>query len=140
MARINKVESGCWKYQGHLDKGGYGYIRDGKKELVHRVAYRHFRGTIPEGIFVCHTCDNPSCCNPKHLFLGTPNDNMQDKVHKGRQAHTHDEISGHCKLSVEQVQAIRQDTRSILVIAKEYGVVKSTISGIRNYKLRKYVK
>lgn len=66
---------------------GYGKIRINKKvNLVHRLSYEEYVGDIPEGMFVCHTCDNPPCFNPDHLFVGTPDDNMKDMVSKGRQA------------------------------------------------------
>jgi hypothetical protein len=77
----------CWNWKASRVKG-YGQIRISETEVIraHRVAWEYTRGPIPDGLFACHKCDNPSCCNPSHLFLGTAQDNADDKVAKGRQA------------------------------------------------------
>ena len=79
-------ESGCWLWTKSLRGNGYGQFThpDRKQEGAHRVAYRAYRGPIPDGMMVCHRCDVPSCCNPDHLFLGTAKDNAVDMVRKGR--------------------------------------------------------
>ena len=75
----------CREWTGARDARGYGMIGyQGKTERTHRVAWILAKGPIPAHRFVCHTCDNPPCCNPLHLFLGTPVDNMRDAQHKGR--------------------------------------------------------
>lgn len=80
--------NGCWEWVGHRLKKGYGQMRCGKKlVLAHRASWAAFKGEIPVGLFVLHKCDNPSCCNPEHLFLGTNADNMNDMVAKGRNNH-----------------------------------------------------
>ena len=79
------LATGCWNWVGGKGNNGYGRIRiNDKFYLPHRASYVIFVGDIPEGMCVCHKCDNPSCINPEHLFVGTRNDNMQDALRKGR--------------------------------------------------------
>jgi hypothetical protein len=85
----SKVErtNGCWIWRGTRMHQGYGmFWADGHTRRAHRVAYELNVGPIPVGQQVCHTCDNPACVRPDHLFLGTQQDNMTDKVRKGRAA------------------------------------------------------
>lgn len=81
----------CWEWRGAKDKDGYGKFtrkipktRKSTHHRAHRAAYTVFKGPIEEGMHVLHSCDNTSCCNPQHLFLGTNKDNMVDKIAKGR--------------------------------------------------------
>lgn len=75
----------CWCWKGQTDRKGYGRIwRDGKRRQAHRVSYELIFGPIPDGMQVCHKCDNPPCVRPSHLFLGTQSDNMKDCTNKGR--------------------------------------------------------
>lgn len=84
------VTDGCWEWQASTRQSGYGqfYVPgpNGEKlmEQAHRVSYMLTFGDIPDGLHVCHACDNPLCVNPDHLWLGTRNDNMQDMARKGR--------------------------------------------------------
>jgi hypothetical protein len=81
---INEVTD-CWEFQGGKNNIGYGMIRDElKMRTTHRVSYEEHRGPIPKGMCVCHTCDNPICVNPNHLWLGTIKQNMHDMRDKGR--------------------------------------------------------
>lgn len=75
----------CWNWMAYKNSLGYGRLRvNGVKTLAHRASYVFFTGDIPSGLLVCHRCDNPSCINPEHLFLGTAKDNHRDAVGKGR--------------------------------------------------------
>lgn len=78
--------NGCWPFKGSRDKDGYGRVHLPKRKKIpaHRVSWILFEGEIPEKMLVCHSCDNPSCVNPNHLFIGTHQDNMDDCVGKGR--------------------------------------------------------
>jgi hypothetical protein len=77
----------CWEWKLSRHDKGYGIIcvnSNGSCKRVHRVSYESYIGPIPKGMMVCHTCDNPPCCNPAHLWLGTNQDNVSDMISKGR--------------------------------------------------------
>lgn len=113
----------CWEWTACLSRSGYGqFCWNGKVGPAHRFAYIDKIGPVPSGVFVCHRCDNPPCCNPRHLFLGTAADNNKDCRDKGRNSPPPD----HSKLSRERVMEIRSKFKPHLVtapmLAKEYGV------------------
>ena len=126
----------CWEWTASLSGNGYGYFRlDGRMVNAHRVAYELSHGAIPDRLQVLHSCDNPPCCNPSHLFLGTHTDNMRDKGNKGR-------WNGKTKLTAEQVDEIRERYAAGGILqrelAQEYGVTKWYISRIiQNYHWKK---
>jgi hypothetical protein len=104
---IIKQPNGCWEWQLGKDKDGYGYLRTKwRTDRVHRVVYRLTKGS-PNGAWVLHTCDNPCCCNPEHLFLGTSVDNAKDRAEKGRSYRPIGELAPQAKLNEQQIKEIR---------------------------------
>lgn len=81
---------------------------DRKNLKAHRFSYEYHVGKIPSGMLVCHTCDNPSCVNPKHLFIGTWKDNVQDMIKKGRRYDTAGENNGQSKITMKIALEIRE--------------------------------
>lgn len=132
-------EETCWNWQGPRQPGWHGRLRfKGRMTSAHRVAWTLQNGAIPRGMYVCHHCDNPLCCNPSHLFLGTGRDNAADRHRKGRDARG--EQNGHAKLTDQAVRVIRAELHeSTEVLAKRFGVSTSTIHNVRNGRLWRHV-
>lgn len=125
-----KAPGECWPWLANKFPNGYGLLRLGnKRALAHRVAWEICNGPIPNEMFVCHTCDLPSCVNPLHLFLGTHFENMRDMISKGRGARG--ESHGHAKLTAEQVREIRSaHAKGVLQkdLADEFRMSKMMVS------------
>ncbi len=109
--------------------------------LAHRISYELAYGPIPDGLNALHTCDNPPCINVEHLFLGTQQDNMDDKMAKGRQAYG--EYQGSAKLSDDIIREIRRryDAGGITQeqLGREYHVHQTVVCKAINYEIWKYV-
>lgn len=125
--------SGCWRWGGGTSPQGYGFIKrkDGAQLRAHRVAYELAVGAIPDGMFVCHRCDNPRCVRPGHLFLGSHAENMADMVIKGRSARLKGGLNGSAKLEPEAIVTIRSSAGSYLQIARLFGVSPSAVGMIK---------
>lgn len=142
MRRVLITEK-CWLWTGHTNHAGYGTlgIDGGPDQFAHRLSYELHVGPIPEGMRVCHTCDNPPCVNPAHLFPGTNADNMEDKVRKGRQMRG--SRQHFAKLTEETVVEIRRRYAAGGIMQKdlaaEYGVSRGTMSQLLSGQLWKHV-
>lgn len=126
--KVDKTTSpdGCWEWTGSALKKGYGqFALKGKMWTTHRLSYTITNGNIPDGLYVCHSCDNPKCCRPEHLFLGTHLDNMKDRDVKQRTLRG--EQNGFSKLTVQQVLEIR-DLYATTKISKKKLALKYNVS------------
>lgn len=131
----------CWVWlKSCLKSGGYGQFNiNGDMWRAHVLSYVLTRGDIPDGIWICHHCDNPKCVNPDHLFPGTPQDDMTDMIKKGRAKHATGEDTPCAKFSNEQVSKIKEwivsGKMSKARIARMFGTDRSTITKIAKGKL-----
>ena len=136
LIKYEITETGCWNCTSHYkNRQGYPCIGIYKKNtLMSRYIYERNFGEIPKGLLIRHKCDNPTCINPSHLELGTNQENMSDKVNRNRQSRSKGELHGMAKITKNQVEDIRKDNRSQLIIAKQYKVSQSQISNIKKMK------
>lgn len=106
------AEDACWPWTGYCRPSGHGQIsvNRGRLEGTHRLAWMLANGTdVPPRMYVCHHCDNPPCCNPAHLYVGTPKDNSQDAVDRGRSRGPRGLDNGNGRLTPEQVEMVRAE-------------------------------
>jgi hypothetical protein len=131
----------CWTWTGTLNAYGYGvfWIND-RLVGAHRVSYEYSVGPILGDLFVLHNCDNTECVNPSHLRLGTPADNTQDMLDRGR-AQLGEANPAHklTEQNVRDIRVARQQGVPIAELVAAYGVVKSAISNIATGKSWKHV-
>ena len=131
----------CWQWTASTNKKGYGYFGiDGKIVLAHRVSWMIHVGD-PGNLNVCHSCDNPGCVNPAHLWLGTHADNNRDRHVKGRTKFVRfrGQESPNAKLTDKDVQSIIRSSENNMFFAEKYQVSDSLISMIRTGKRWKHM-
>jgi hypothetical protein len=160
MGRIKKTDSGCWEWQGNKNTQGYGVLsvkqKDGFRKTVsaHRYSYERHNGEIPTEMCVCHKCDNPSCVNPEHLFLGTKYVNNHDRSLKGRsgsRVFSDTELeayslrfrgAGNASAKLNDALALEiynDSSMSYSQLARVYGVAKCTVTAIKNKRNWKHI-
>ena len=141
------TSTGCWEWNGGrlIHRGGYGQVKyAGEVMKAHRLAYETWVGPLDPGHFVCHTCDNPPCINPDHLFAGTPADNNWDKVRKGRarggsmpgELHPSHVLT---EAAVVEIRRRLQAGEKGAHVAREYGVTPAAISRIKKRQTWRHV-
>lgn len=132
-------KSGCWLWQAAKNADGYGHfgVASSTPRKAHRVSYALFVGEIPAGMQVCHSCDTPSCVNPAHLFVGTAQDNMDDRGSKGRTAVG--VRNGKSRITPEIAGYIRVSPLSERSLAAELGVHRGTVNAVRSGRTWKEV-
>lgn len=141
LLSLTTITSECWIFNSSKNKKGYGRISISFKETktkksfyAHRLSYLIYKGDIPEKMLVCHTCDNSSCINPDHLFLGTNKDNVFDMITKGRRPSFTCEKNSMAKTTKEQVLEMRSKFSNGKYtqkdLAEEYKLDKSTVGSI----------
>lgn len=121
----------CWIWQGAIHSRDWQYgslsvLGRGKRFLAHRFIWMVLHGPIPEGLYVCHACDNPKCVNPEHLWLGSPRENTRDMVRKGRDGWER-------KLTAEKVREIRlrhSEGETGASLARRFGIAECTVGRV----------
>lgn len=139
LSRFKKHNNTCWEWIAHKDKDGYGILpTNGNAVRAHRYSIEYYKGINPVGYVVCHSCDNPSCVNPDHLFIGRPVDNVADMIKKKR-----DRLIGSrnnkAKLNEKQALAIFNSKEPNHVLALQYGVSTSTIKRVKAKTLWRHI-
>ncbi len=135
LSNFSKEGDGCWEWKGSRGKNKYGVLSlDGTQVYAHRFSYEHFKEPIPDGMYICHTCDNRCCVNPEHLWAGTPQDNISDCLSKCRNSTV---------LNKEDVLKIRDmhETKglSLRKLAGLFNAGTSTIHRVVNRKSWKHI-
>lgn len=141
MMYVDKKENGCWEWTGGTTQGYGRFGFHGKSVAAHRVSMMLFHEPYAEfkDLLVCHKCDNTMCVNPDHLFLGTHQDNINDKMAKGRHNTGRGMDYKHAKITDDDVLAIRASQEATAVLAFRYDISTSNVNAIRSGKRWKHV-
>ena len=133
-------EAGCWVWTGALDGGGYARVFfNGKSRKASRIVFEALVRPIPAGLNVLHTCDNRTCLNPAHLYLGTYKDNARDRDARGRRTAPVGERNPNAKLTEDAVRHIRATSESGVALSARFDVSESLIRHVRTLRSWKHV-
>lgn len=132
----------CWNWIGGKNSPGYGRFRlprQRKSENAHKFIYEWLFGKVPKGMCVCHTCNNRACVNPRHLYCGTPSDNMKDRVKDGTQSGGANKGEKHhmnkfSKDTIDRVKTMLLEGHSGKEISDKFGISRTHISRIKKGK------
>lgn len=143
LTKMSADKGNCREWFRGKSNYGYGITQwNGKLQGAHRLAYMAYKGEIPKGMYVCHSCDNPSCINPDHLFLGTPLANMRDMVRKGRSRGPQGVNHPKAKLTEHQAmlaKACPTKFGSASALSRLFGVNRHVISNIKAGRIWKHL-
>jgi len=128
-------DSECWEWQGSRSSKGYGKLPYGSEQQAHRVSYIIFKGEIPDKMMVLHHCDNPSCVNPSHLYLGDNQQNMIDMISRGRAKPRGKKPT----LTDDQVRLVAASTETVSKLKEQFGVGRGVIELIKSGKTYKHL-
>ena len=142
------IEEDCWLWTGSKSDMGYGRMGVGHTGtyFVHRLAYQEFKGPIPKGLYICHSCDKPLCFNPDHLWAGTQRDNLRDALAKGRCRNRvfYGEDHGQCKLTDKQILSMRNEYKlghtSHRRLSAKFKVSRSHVARLLSCESRAFLK
>lgn len=133
-----KHNGDCIEWTGYITKDGYGLLHYNYiKYQVHRLYYELYKGEIPKGLWVCHTCDNRKCVNPDHLFLGDAKDNYDDMYNKGRRKSDKGDLNPMAKLTwddVEEIRSLLVGGETITDVADYFGISRQNVWMIKTNK------
>lgn len=132
--------NGCWEWRfPRADGRANTFYFEGRPQSAYKVAYKMHKGPIPDGLLVCHHCDNGRCVNPDHLFLGTHADNYADMAKKGRANTARGEQKARTKLTEEIVREIKASALNGNQLAKQFGVNRRTVYDILDGKTWRHI-
>lgn len=138
LIQFYENEIGCLICTSHSTWKGYPLLSiNNKATRMSRFIYEECFGLIPEGLYICHTCDNPGCINPAHLYAGTNLDNVKDKIERGH--HLYGEQHPCAKLTEIDIIKIRQSNQNINQLSQEFAVSKAHIWKIRSKRKWKHL-
>lgn len=138
-------ENDCWEWQAARNAKGYGRLSSGRgvNLKAHRVAFALSNdGVVADDVYVLHRCDNPSCCNPRHLFTGSAKDNTDDMIRKGRGSRpprTFGALHHNARFGEETAREIIKDSRTLRVIAADYGISWMTVFRLKHRQTWKHL-
>lgn len=146
--RMVRRDESCWTWTSARNKSGHGRFAVWRHNhmtnlYAHRVSWQIHFGMIPDGLYICHRCDNPPCVRPDHLFMGTQTDNMHDAARKGRTAapasanplrYPRGARHWNARLSEDQVRSIRASQESNRTLARRFGVSEGTVRRARSHE------